>query len=96
MTYVVLFDDAFAVEFRELDLVVRKAILKGVGALRIEGHRLGRPWVDTLKGSRHANMKELSVTADRREWRVAFAFDPARHAILLAGVAKGGKNEARV
>ena len=42
MTYVVLFDDAFAAEFRALDLGVRKAILKGVGALRIEGHQLGR------------------------------------------------------
>jgi hypothetical protein len=41
-------------------------------------------------------MKELRVSADKREWRIAFAFDPERHAILLAGIMKGGKNEARL
>ena len=92
----VLFHDDFAREFRALSAEVRKAILKGVRALEIEGHRLGRPWVDTLRGSRHANMKELRATARRVEWRVAFAFDPARQAILLAAAAKGGKTEGRV
>ena len=39
------------------------------------GPQLGRPRVDTLKGSRHANMKELRFGAADGEWRVAFAFD---------------------
>lgn len=91
-----MFDDSFASEFRALDEDVQDAILSGVAALRIEGPNLGRPWVDTLKGSAHARMKELRVTARRVEWRVAFAFDPARQAILLAGAAKGGKTDARV
>ena len=36
------------------------------------------PQVDTLKGSRHANMKELRFDADQGVWRIAFAFDPER------------------
>ena len=47
------------------------------------GPQLGRPRVDTLKGSRHANMKELRFDADDGVWRLAFAFDPKRKAILL-------------
>ena len=51
--------------------------------LREFGPQLGRPRVDTLNGSRHANMKEMRFRAADGEWRLAFAFDPARNAILL-------------
>ena len=59
------------------------------------GPQLGRPRVDTLKGSRHANMKELRVSAADGEWRVAFAFDPKRKAILLVAGDKSGVSEKR-
>src|SRR3990170_8054075 len=55
----------------------------------------GRPRVDTLEGSRHANMKELRFTAADGEWRVAFAFDPRRRAILLVAGDKSGVSEKR-
>ena len=56
------------------------------------GPQLGRPRVDTLKGSRHANMKELRFDATDGVWRVAFAFDPRRNAVLLiAGDKSGGE-----
>jgi hypothetical protein len=42
--------------------------------------------VDTIKGSRHANMKELRPgSTGRTEIRVLFAFDLERQAILLVG-----------
>ena len=47
------------------------------------GPQLGRPRIDTLKGSRHAHMKEPRFSPAGGEWRVAFAFDPTRTAILL-------------
>jgi hypothetical protein len=53
------------------------------------------PRVDTLKGSRHANMKELRFDADDGVWRVAFAFDPKRKAILLVAGDKSGGSEKR-
>jgi len=59
------------------------------------GPQLGRPRVDTLKGSRHANMKELRFSAADGEWRVAFAFDPKRKAILLVAGDKSGVSEKR-
>ena len=51
--------------------------------------------VDTLKGSRHANMKELRFEASDGEWRAAFAFDPERKAILLVAGDKSGGSEKR-
>ena len=55
----------------------------------------GGPRVDTLKGSRYANMKELRFQADDGVWRVAFAFDPQRKAVLLVAGDKSGVNERR-
>ena len=59
------------------------------------GPQLGRPRVDTLNDSRHANMKELRFSAPGGEWRVAFAFDPRRKAILLVAGDKSGGGEKR-
>ena len=59
------------------------------------GPTLGRPHVDTLKGSRHANMKELRFGTEDGVWRVAFAFDPKREAILLVAGDKSGGGEQR-
>jgi hypothetical protein len=59
------------------------------------GPDLGRPTVDTLKGSRHTNMKELRFSWSGQVWRVAFAFDPQRQAILLVGGDKGGADQRR-
>jgi len=51
---------------------------------------------DALKGSKHANMRELRPTVNKVEWRVAFAFDTARRAIVLAAAAKGVRSSSRV
>ena len=59
------------------------------------GPQLGRPRADTLKGSRHTNMKELRFDADNGVWRVAFAFDPKRRAILLVAGDKAGATQKR-
>lgn len=59
------------------------------------GPNLGRPTVDGLKGSKHANMKELRFGWETGVWRIAFAFDPQRQAILLVGGDKGGADQRR-
>ena len=51
--------------------------------------------MDGLKGSKHANMKELRFNEGGGVWRVAFAFDPQRQAILLVGGDKGGTDQRR-
>ena len=59
------------------------------------GPQLGRPRVETLKGSRHANIKELRFYAADGVWRVAFAFAPKRNAVLLIAGDKSGGSERR-
>ena len=46
-------------------------------------------------GSRRANMKEMRFSAAGGEWRVAFAFDPARRAMLLVAGDKSGGSGRR-
>ncbi|MAW81244.1 MAG: addiction module toxin RelE [Parvularcula sp.] len=59
------------------------------------GPAAGRPRVDTVKGSKHANMKELRFEADDGVWRAAFAFDPKREAVILVAADKSGGNEKK-
>ena len=59
------------------------------------GPQLGRPYADTLKGSKHANMKELRFSAADGEWGAAFAFDPERKAILLVAGDKSWGSQKR-
>ncbi len=95
MPWVVEFVDAFEAEFDAFPEAVQDAILAKTHLLEREGPQLGRPHADTLKGSRHANMKELRCAAGDGVWRVAFAFDPERRAILLAAGDKSGGSEKR-
>lgn len=87
--------DEFEPEFDALREDVQTEILALSLVLEEFGPQLGRPRVDTLKGSRHANMKELRFSAADGEWRVAFAFDPRRKAILLVAGDKSGGSEKR-
>lgn len=95
MPWIVEFFGAFKAEFDALPQAVQDAILIRAILLQREGPQLGRPHVDGLKGSRHKNMKELRFDADGGVWRLAFAFDPARRAILLAAGDKSGGGERR-
>ena len=95
MTWVVLFHDAFDTEFAALVEELQDELLAHAKLLAEFGPNLGRPTVDTLKGSRHANMKELRFAWNGQVWRVAFAFDPQRQAILLVGGDKCGADQRR-
>ena len=95
MGWVVRIDEAFDPEFDELPAMVQDELLAQARLLEEFGPTLGRPRVDTLNGSRHANMKEIRFNAADGVWRVAFAFDPRRQAILLAAGDKSGIGERR-
>jgi hypothetical protein len=95
MTWTVLFHDAFDAEFEALVEELQDELLAHAKLLAAFGPDLGRPTVDTLKGSRHSNMKELRFSWNGQVWRVAFAFDPGRQAILLVGGDKGGADQRR-
>jgi hypothetical protein len=89
------FHDRFEPEFDEWPEAVREELLAQAGLLARFGPSLGRPQADTLGGSDYANMKELRFSAADGVWRVAFAFDPNRRAILLVGGDKSGVSPKR-
>jgi hypothetical protein len=95
VSWAVAIGDEFEPEFDALDEEVQTEILALARLLEEFGPQLGRPRADTLKGSRHANIKELRFSAADGEWRVAFAFDTKRTAILLAAGDKSGLGEKR-
>lgn len=95
MTWAVELADSFRPEFDVLDEDVQIEILAQSLVLQNFGPHIGRPRVDTLNGSRHANMKELRFSALNKEWRLAFAFDPTRKAILLVVGNKKSGNARR-
>jgi hypothetical protein len=90
MKWAVIFNDEFEQEFDLLAEEVQDELYALLKTLRQFGPTLGRPYVDTLKRSKHANMKELRFDADDGVWRVAFAFDRQRQAILLVAGDKSG------
>ena len=95
MNWTVLFHDAFDAEFQELAESLQDELLAHAKLLSEFGPNLGRPTVDSLKGSKHANLKELRFGWEGGVWRVAFAFDPKRQAILLVSGDKGGSDQKR-
>lgn len=94
MTWQVLLHDDFAKEVEDIDAVVKVEMLAQANLIEAFGPALGRPRVDTLNGSKHKNMKELRFSAGDGEWRVAFAFDPLRQAVLLVAGDKSGVAQA--
>jgi hypothetical protein len=95
VTWEVLFYEEFEPEFDTLPEDVQDELLGHGKLLQQFGPQLGRPRADTLNGSRHANMKELRFDAADGVWRVAFASDPNRKAILLVCGDKSGGSEKR-
>ena len=95
MRWHVIFHDNFHDELALLAEKLQDEVLAHAKLLEQFGPNLGRPTVDTLKGSCHANMKELRFNWSGEVWRLAFAFDPRRQAILLVGGDKGGNDQRR-
>ena len=95
MPWDVQFHPDLAAELDDLPAAARVELLAHAGLLAQFGPTLGRPAVDTLKGSAIANLKELRFGASGGVWRVAFAFDGKRIAVLLAAGDKRGQPQTR-
>lgn len=95
MSWRVEFHPTFLEEFGELSEPVQDELAAMIELLKVAGPQLKRPRSDTLKNSAHANMKELRFDADGGVWRVAYAFDPERKAVLLVAGDKSGGSEQK-
>ncbi|WP_241647027.1 type II toxin-antitoxin system RelE/ParE family toxin [Rosenbergiella metrosideri] len=93
MKWVVKNRDTFKTWFDTQDDDIKIEVLALLTVLEAVGPNLGRPYSDTLNGSKHPNMKELRLKVDRHPIRICFAFDPERKAIILCAGDKKGKNE---
>ena len=80
----------FAEWWQELPVDAREAIGHDLDLLASRGPFLGRPYADTIHGSRFPNMKELRTMHLGRQYRSFVAFDPRRRAIVLVGGDKSG------
>ncbi len=95
MDWAVAFHPVFRAEFDRLEESVQDELLAMAELLKVAGPWMKRPGADTLSGSKHANMKELRFDAAGGVWRVAYAFDSARKAILLVAGDKSGVSQKR-
>jgi len=93
--WIVEIGDEFEPEYDALPEEVQDELLAMTRLLQQFGPQLKRPHADTMNGSRHVNMKELRFKAADGIWRVAFAFDPKRKAVLLVAGDKSGVSEKR-
>lgn len=82
--------DEFEDWWDALSALEKRQVGIAVEVLKEDGPSAGRPYVDSVKGSRYLNMKELRPT---QTIRVFFAFDPRRTAVLLIGGDKAGKTK---
>jgi len=73
-------------EAEQVDVNAKVILLQKIGP------SLPRPHADLIHSSRHPNLKELRVRHLGRPYRVLFAFDPRRCAILLIGGDKTGND----
>ena len=86
----VLFTDAFEKWWNGLSEAEQDSVDRVVRLLMEEGPALRFPYSSGVEGSAYSHMRELRVQHQGRPYRVLYAFDPARNALLLIGGDKTG------
>jgi hypothetical protein len=82
--------DAFAHWFAALDDDEKESVIAAVDLLEARGVALGAPHTSAIMTSRFGHMRELRIQHQGRPYRVLYAFDPRRVALLLIGGDKTG------
>jgi len=74
----------------ELDSAGRESVAAYVALLEERGPALEYPYSSGIRRSRYSHLRELRIQHEGRPYRVLYAFDPRRTAILLLGGTKKG------
>lgn len=90
MEWEVEFTDEFGRWWDTLDEPVHVSIDAVVRLLEVRGPQLPFPYSSAINGSRHGHMRELRIQHRGEPYRILYAFDPRRTAILLIGGNKAG------
>lgn len=92
MAYEVEFTDEFEQWYSTLDEATQDKIDVMVELLEEKGLSLPFPYSSGVKVSRHQHMRELRVQQKGEPYRILYAFDPRRIAVLLFGGCKKGND----
>ena len=92
MAWNVEYTDEFEDWWDSLTEAEQEDVAAYVTLLEKKGPTLPFPYSTDIRGSKHAHMRELRVQHAGRPYRVLYAFDPHRTAILLIGGDKTGNN----
>ena len=95
MSWDVEYTNEFSDWWTSLSEDEQDAVAVGIRKLETLGLALGYPHSSQVKGSRHGHMRELRIQLHGRPFRVFYAFNPARNAILLIGGDKGALGNDR-
>lgn len=90
MAWEVEYTDEFGDWWDDLAEGEQVAISAIVGLLEAKGPQLPFPYTSGIENSRHSHMRELRIQYRGEPYRVLYAFDPRRVALLLIGGCKGG------
>jgi hypothetical protein len=90
MAWEVEFTEEFGDWWATLNEGEQDSIDQGVHLLEKRGPTLPFPFSSEVRGSKHGHMRELRVQHAGEPYRIFYAFDPRRAAILLIGGNKAG------
>lgn len=90
MAWEVEYTDEFEGWWNSLNEGEQDAVTAHVFLLEQLGPNLGFPHSSGIAGSKHGHMRELRVQHKGEPYRILYAFDPRRAAILLVGGNKTG------
>ncbi len=90
MSWEVEYTDEFGQWWETLNEREQDAIDVVVRLLEARGPQLGYPYSTDVVSSRHGHIRELRVQHRGEPYRILYAFDPRRTAILLVGGRKSG------
>ena len=92
MVWDVEFSDEFGEWWDGLTVAEQKSVDYTISLLQELGPTLRMPHSSGVQMSRHAQMRELRIQHEGRPYRVLYAFDPRRAAMLLIGGEKTGND----
>jgi hypothetical protein len=92
MTTEIVVTDEFAEWYEGLSLEEQLSVRRYVTMLEVAVATLPFPYSSGIQTSRFAAMRELREQHAGRPYRVLYAFDPVRNAVLLVGGEKTGDN----
>lgn len=90
MAWEVEYTDEFETWWITLSEDVQDSIDVVVGLLENKGPKLPFPYSSGIQQSKHSHLRELRIQYRGEPYRILYAFDPRRVAILLLGGNKGG------